>query len=365
MKFCIVLSTRPEIIKLSSFIKILKKKKENFFLVNTNQHYIKIMSKVFFNFFNIPKPKYNIKTSNKSHTSFFSKNLKEIEKILIKEKPSHLVVQGDTNTALAGCLACSIYNRKHSNEKKIKIVHIEAGLRSFDETMPEEINRKIIDKLSDILFVPTKFDLENLKNENLLKNKKVLKTGNTITDIVKSNLPLLKKNNIIKKFDVKKRNYFLATLHRPESVDNYINFKKIIFTFNKISNLYNNKIIFPLHPRTEKIFNKLKIKINKNIIITKPLEYMDFLYLMKNCRIIFTDSGGIQEECSILGVPCITTRTTTERQISIKSKINILTGYDQRKILKAAKKFYNIKLKKTNLFGDGRVAEKIYKFLKN
>ncbi len=364
MKFCIVLSTRPEIIKLSSFIKILKNKKENFFLVNTNQHYIKIMSKVFFNFFNIPKPKYNIKSSNRSHTSFFSKNLKEIEKILIKEKPSHLVVQGDTNTALAGCLACSIYNRKHSIEKKIKIVHIEAGLRSFDETMPEEINRKIIDKLSDILFVPTRFDLKNLKNENLLKNKKVLKTGNTITDIVKSNLSLLKKNSIIKKFNLKKRNYFLATLHRPESVDNHINFKKIIFTFNKISSLYKKKIIFPLHPRTEKIFNKLKINVSKNIIITKPLEYTDFLYLMKNCRIIFTDSGGIQEESSILGVPCITTRTTTERQVSIESKINILTGYDQKKILKAVKKFYNIKIKKTNLFGNGRVAEKIYKFLK-
>lgn len=364
MKFCIVLSTRPEIIKLASFIKILKKKNENFFLVNTNQHYIKMMSKVFFNFFNIPKPKYNIKSSNRSHVNFFSKNLKEIEKILIKEKPSHLVVQGDTNTALAGCLACSIYNRKYSEEKKIKIVHIEAGLRSFDETMPEEINRKIIDKLSDILFVPTKFDLQNLKNENLLTSKRILKTGNTITDIVKSNLPLLKKNDVIEKFKVKKKNYFLATLHRPESVDNVINFKKVIFTFNKISNSYKKKIIFPLHPRTEKIFNKLKIKINKNIIITKPLEYADFLYLMKNCRIIFTDSGGIQEECSILAVPCITIRTTTERQISIKSKINILTGYNQTKILKAVKKFYNIKLKKYNLFGDGRVAEKIYKFLK-
>ena len=364
MKFCIVLSTRPEIIKLASFIKILKKKKENFFLVNTNQHYIKIMSKVFFNFFDIPKPKYNIKSLNRSHVSFFSKNLKEIEKILIKEKPSHLVIQGDTNTALVGCLACSIYNRTLEDKKKIKIVHIESGLRSFDETMPEEINRKIIDKLSDILFVPTRFDLNNLKKENVLKNKKFLKSGNTITDIVKSNLVLLKKNNIFKKFKIKKRNYFLATLHRPESVDNSFNFRKIIFSFKKISNLYKKKIIFPLHPRTQKIVKKLKIEINKNIIFTKPLEYIDFLYLMKNCRIIFTDSGGIQEECSVLGVPCVTTRTTTERQISVKSNMNVLTGYDNKKILQATKKFYNIKLKKSNLFGDGRVAERIYKFLK-
>ena len=364
MKFCIVLSTRPEIIKLASLIKIFKQKRENFFLVNTNQHYTKIMSKVFFNHFNIPKPKYNINANSSSYISFFSKSLKEIGNILIKEKPNYLIVQGDTNTALAGCLAGSIYNRHHSDNKKIKIVHVESGLRSFDEKMPEEINRKIIDILSDILFVPTKIDMDNLKNENLLKNKKILKSGNTITDVVKSNLNLLNKNNILKKFQLKKRDYFLATLHRPESVDNSVNFKKIIYAFNKISYLYKKKIIFPVHPRTEKILKKFKKKVNKNIIITKPLEYIDFLFLMKNCRIIFTDSGGIQEESSILGIPCITTRTSTERQITLKSKVNIMTGYDQKKIIGAVRKFYNIKAKKLNLFGDGRVAEKIYKFLK-
>ncbi len=206
MKICIILSTRPEIIKLASFINILKKKKESFFLINTNQHYTKIMSDVFFRYFKIPKPKYNIKAKSNSFINFFSRTLKEVEKILIKEKPKYLVVQGDTNTAMAGCLACSIHNRKIKNKNDtIKIVHIEAGLRSFDETMPEEINRRLIDKLSDILFVPTNFDINNIKKENLFINKNVFKVGNTISDIVKSNLSLLKKNNILKKMNLKKK----------------------------------------------------------------------------------------------------------------------------------------------------------------
>ena len=365
MKICIILSTRPEIIKLVSFINLLKKNKENFFLINTNQHYSNIMSDVFFNFFKLSKPKYNIKASNRSNVSFFSKTLNEVEKILIKEKPDYFIVQGDTNTAMAGCLACSIYNRKYINLRdKIKIIHIEAGLRSFDETMPEEINRTIIDKLSDVLFVPTDFDVLNIKKENLSENKKIIKVGNTITDIVKSNLPLLKKNKILKKMNLKKKNFFLTTLHRPETVDNFLNLRKIILTFEKIVKIYNLKIIFPVHPRTQKILKKNEIKFNKNILFVKPLEYLNFLSLVQNSKIVLTDSGGIQEEASILGTPCITTRTTTERQITILKKINILTGYNETKILKAVKKFLNYKPKKSNLFGNGNTGKKIYNYLK-
>ena len=148
MKICIVLSTRPEIIKLSSLIQIFKKRKINFFIVNTNQHYDKLMSKVFFDFFGIPRAKYNIRANNGKDENFFSKTLNGIEKILVKEKPTELIVQGDTNTALAGCLGTSIFNRKFlAEKKKVKIIHIESGLRSFDNKMPEEINRKLIDQL--------------------------------------------------------------------------------------------------------------------------------------------------------------------------------------------------------------------------
>ena len=359
MKICIVLSTRPEIIKLASLIAILKKKKINFFLVNTNQHYTKIMSKVFFNFFKIPKPKYNIKGSRSKYGSFFSKAIGGIENILYKEKPSFLIVQGDTNTALAGCFAASVYNRKYFNYRdKIKIVHIEAGLRSFDDEMPEEINRKIIDQLSNILFAPTKFDLENLKNEKLISNKSVFTVGNTISDIIKKNRPLIKKNNNLKK------DYFLITLHRPESVDNPRKLNKLILDLEKIGKKFNTNFLFPVHPRTNKIIKKLNIKKLNFIKFRKPLGFLDFLTTMKNSKIIFTDSGGIQEESSLLGVPCITIRETTERQLSIKDKTNILTGYDYNKILKAVTYFNKKNVKPSKIFGDGKVADRIFDILK-
>jgi len=365
MKICIVLSTRPEIIKLASLIKILKKNKINFFLINTNQHYINIMSKVFFRYFKIPKPKYNIKASSSTYGGFFSKTIKGIENILYNEKPNYLIVQGDTNTAFAGCFAASIFNRKYFNDdEKIKIVHVEAGLRSFDERMPEEINRKLIDQLSNILFTPTNFDLENLKKERLTLNKKIFTVGNTISDIIKSNIPLIKKNNILKSFNVNKKNYFLITLHRPETVDDSKKLKNLILNFEKIGKKFKTKFLFPVHPRTEKIIKKLNIKKLSFIKFTKPLEFLDFLTAMKNSKIIFTDSGGIQEESSLLGVPCITIRTTTERQLSIKNKSNILTGYDYKKILKAVIYFDNNKIKPSKVFGNGKVADKIFNILK-
>jgi len=365
MKICIVLSTRPEIIKLAPIIKVLKEKKIKFFLLNTNQHYINIMSSVFFKFFTIPKPKYNIKASSSTYGGFFSKTIKTIEDILFKEKPNFLIVQGDTNTAFAGCFAASIFNRKYFHDKnKIKIVHVEAGLRSFDEKMPEEINRKLIDQLSNILFVPTKFDMENLRKERLLSHKAIFRVGNTISDIIKNNLPLIKKNDILKKFKVIKNNYYLITLHRPESVDDPIKLNKLILNFEKIGKKFKVIFLFPVHPRTEKIIKKLKIKKLNFIKFTKPLEFLDFLTLMRHSKIILTDSGGIQEESSLLGIPCITIRTTTERQVTIKNKSNILTGYSYDKILKAVIYFNKHKIKPSTVFGDGKVANKIVNILK-
>ena len=323
------------------------------------------MSEVFFNFFKIPKPKYNVKASSSTYGGFFSKTIKGIENILYKEKPNYLIVQGDTNTAFAGCFASSIYNRKYFNdEKKIKIIHVEAGLRSFDERMPEEINRKLIDQLSNILFTPTKFDFENLRKERLNINKKIYTVGNTISDVIKDNIKLIKKNNILKSFNLHKKKYFLITLHRPETVDDPKKFHKLIIDFEKIGKKFNTKFLFPVHPRTKKIINKLNIKKLNFIKITKPLEFLDFLTIMKNSKIIFTDSGGIQEESSLLGVPCITIRTTTERQLTIINKTNILTGYDYNKILKAIIYFNNSSMKPSKVFGDGNVSSRIFNLIK-
>ena len=360
MKFCVVLSTRPEIIKLSPFINVLKNKKDNFYLINTNQHSLKNMSKVFFNFFNIKTKIYNLWPSKKSQFIFLSESIRMISTILKKKKPDYLVVQGDTNTSLAGCLAASLLNRNLSSKEKIKIVHIESGLRSFDDTMPEEINRKIIDELSNILFVPTQFDLKNLVNENCIKNKDVYVVGNTISDVLKEYLPKCSKSTILKQLKIKQDNFFLVTVHRPESVDNKKNLLKLSNIFNHILKKYNFPIIFPIHPRTRSKLKKFGIKFNKKIKIIDPLEYLDFLKLVKSSKILLTDSGGLQEESSIIGVPCITLRDTTERQITMIKKVNRLAGYKKSKVISSINYFMKKKISKIKDFGTGKVSVKIY-----
>ena len=363
MKFCIVLSTRPEIIKLSPLIEKLKKKKNKFYLINTNQHFLDKMSKVFFDFFKITGKIYNINPDKKSQVTFFSDSVKSIEKILKTNKPNFLIVQGDTNTGLAGCMAASLVNRNLENKNKIKIVHIEYGLRSFDNTMPEEINRKIIDQMSDILFPPTRFDFNNLRRDNCLKFKKTFIVGNTISDVLKRYSPKADRKKILDKLKLTKKKYFLVTLHRPESVDIKKNLSSLFKTFKTLHKKYNYPIIFPIHPRTKDKVKKLNLSFDKSIRIIEPLEYLDFLKLMKDSKLILSDSGGIQEEASILGVPCVTLRTTTERQITLIRNVNIMAGYNQKKILNAVNKFHNKKIKKIKDFGTGNVTNKIYKKL--
>jgi len=363
MKFCIVLSTRPEIIKLSPLIKKFKINKNKYYLINTNQHSLNKMSKVFFDLFKISGKIYNIHPSKKSQVSFFSDSIKSIAKILKNNRPNFLIVQGDTNTGLAGCMAASMVNRNLEHKDKIKIVHIESGLRSFDNTMPEEINRKLIDHMSDILFPPTEYDLKNLQEDNCLKSKKTFVVGNTITDVLKEYAPIANKSKILQKLKLKKKNYFLVTLHRPESVDVKKNLSSLFKTFKVLYKKYGCPIIFPIHPRTKNNMKKLNLSFDKNIKIIEPLEYLDFLKLMKDSKLVLSDSGGIQEETSILGVPCVTLRITTERQITLLRNVNIMAGYNQNKIIKAVKKFQNKKIKKIKDFGTGNVTNKIYKKL--
>ena len=364
MKICIVLSTRPEIIKLSPLVEKFKENKDNFYLINTNQHSLKKMSKIFFDFFKIKGKVKNINPSKKSQSIFFSESVSLISKILYLNKPDYLIIQGDTNTSLAGCVAAYLFNRDLSKKDKIKIVHIESGLRSFDDSMPEEINRKIIDRLSDILFPPTKFDLNNLKKDNCVKDKKVYVVGNTISDVLKKYLKFTNKSLILEKLNLKKKNFFLVTLHRPESVDNKSNLIKLIQALKILCQKYDFPIIFPIHPRTKNNLKKLNLSFDKKIEIIEPLEYLDFLKLMKEARIILSDSGGLQEEASIIGTPCVTLRTTTERQITVMKKVNILAGYNKQKIVSSVKKFYNKRFFKLKDFGSGNVSEKIYRKLK-
>ena len=357
-KMCIVFSTRPEIIKIYPIIKNLLNKKINFFLINTGQHYNFEMHKIFLNEFNLDNKIYNLK-SNKSGSQikFFSKSLLFIEKILTKEKPTHLIIQGDTNTGLIGALCCSIINREIKD--KIKIIHIEAGLRSFDENMPEEINRKIIDLLSHDLFVPTKFDFNNLNNENLINKKNVYILGNTIVD----SLDLILKKN--KKYIFKNDNgkYFLLTLHRPESVDDIIKFKKLLLDLNLIGIKKKIPFIFPIHPRSSKKIPISFLKKLNFIRIIKPLKYLEFIKLLYNCKIVYTDSGGIQEEAYILNKPCITIRNNTERQITTLDGSNMIAGYNYNKIYYATNKLSNLRITNKKNLGKINLSKKIVEMI--
>ena len=235
-------------------------------------------------------------------------------------------------------------------------MHVEAGLRSFDESMPEEINRKIVDIVSDILLVPTFFERKNLINENLHKTKKIKITGNTIAE----SLEIINKKIYKKKTT---ENFFLLTIHRAETVDDNVKFLSLIKNLNKISKKFKMNIIFPIHPRPKKNLSKKFMDSLKNITFVEPVGYKDFIILLKSCKIVLTDSGGIQEEAYILNKPCITLRDNTERQVTTFNKSNIITGCNQEKIIKAINFIINNKTKNKNkkIFGKNKISYKIIK----
>jgi UDP-N-acetylglucosamine 2-epimerase (non-hydrolysing) len=313
-KICVVLGTRPEIIKLFPLIHTLKK--NEFFVVFSNQHYSKKMSLNFFTELKIDKIKYFFK--NKDKKNFTNSFYKYLKSVFNKEKPTQIIVQGDTNTSLLGCLAA----REYSNacKKKIpSIVHIEAGLRSNDYSMPEEINRIIIDHNSDFLFVPTSIQKRNLINEGIT-SKKIHIVGNTIADSIE----YLKKK--IPKSPYK--DYILLTFHRHELLENTQRLKRLINLINKIANIFKKKILFPIHPRTKKKLLSSKLKLNKNIKLISPQNYLDFLSLIKYSDLILSDSGGLQEECCILNKEHITLRNNTERPETIFLNSNIISNFN-------------------------------------
>ncbi len=350
------MGTRPEIIKLSPVIRELEKNKINFFIIHTNQHYSYEMDKVFLDELKLPQPKYNLNLNQiRNHGEMVGKMLIGIEKILLNEKPDLVIVQGDTNTTLAGALA--------SSKLRIKLAHVEAGLRSYDQSMPEEINRKITDHLSDFLFCPTTNQKKILLKEGVAK-KNIFVTGNTIVDAVFQNIRIAdEKKDLVKKY--KNQNYFLLTLHRPANVDDKKVLERIIKTLEKIADGYKTLIIFPIHPRTKKNLEKFNIKTNKNKIkIIKPIGYLEMLLAEKYAKLIFTDSGGLQEEACILRVPCVTLRFNTERPETIEVGANMLAGNKEKQIIKSVKIMLSKKKNWKNPFGNGDSGKKIIKIIK-
>ena len=355
MKISIILGTRPEIIKMSPIIRELQKRNLDYFVLHTNQHYSENLDRIFFKELNLSLPKYNLKVGSGSQAEQTGKMLIKIEKVLIKEKPDIVLVEGDTNTVLAGALTAT--------KLHIMVGHIEAGLRSYYREMSEEINRILTDHCSDFLFAPTKKAGEILKKEGI-DDKKVFITGNTIVDAVFQNLKIAnKKSKILEKLKLKEREYFLVTAHRAENVDDKNKLKGIIDGIEMVSKKLIFPVIYPIHPRTRKMLSKFNLEFSDNIRLIEPIGYFDFLKLEKNANLILTDSGGVQEEACIMKVPCITLRENTERPETITVGSNLLAGTDPQKILKFASKMVNKKREWKNPLGQGNSSKKIINIL--
>ena len=352
MKIGIILGTRPEIIKFSSIIRYCCNNNLDFFILHTNQHYTENLDAVFFRELKLPKPKYDLNIGSGNHGETTGKMMIMIEKILLREKPDIILVQGDTNTTIAGAIAGA--------KLDVEVGHVEAGLRSYDRTMPEEINRIVADHVSDYLFCPTKKQERILAEEGISKEK-IYVTGNTIVDAVYECSRLSdEKSKIFERMRLKENDFILFTAHRPATVDNEHNLRNVIKAITLIASKYDKKIVFPIHPRTKKMIKKFKIKLPNKFIVVDPVGYLDMLKLLKNSFLIITDSGGLQEESCVLKKKCLVVRSNTERPEAVKVGGCIIASNDNyAPIVKKANKSIEKKVKWHNPFGDGKAGKRI------
>lgn len=356
-----VVGTRPNFIKIAPLIREMRRHKGiSQLLVHTGQHYDDSMSKLFFDDLDIPKPDINLGIGSASDTTQTAKIMLKFEKVLAKEKPDLVVVVGDVNSTFAAAIS--------AKKCGIKVAHVEAGLRSFDVQMPEEINRILTDHISDFLFTTEESGNKNLVDERIDKNK-IHFVGNVMIDTLLQYKEKAKSSKILDKLELKKDDYCVLTLHRPSNVDNKKPLDRILDILYNISKIL--KVVFPIHPRTLKNLKKhsffSSLKNNKNLILTEPLGYLDFLRLMSSSRFVITDSGGIQEETTILGIPCITLRDNTERPVTAEQGTNVIVSTNKDKVIVASMKIMKgakIKGKVPKLW-DGKTAERIVDILLN
>ena len=355
MKIAIVVGTRPEIIKMSPVIRECKRLNLDYFVLHTGQHYSYNMDQVFFEQLELPEPKYNLGVGSGTHAEQTGKILIEIEKVLAKEKPDVVLVQGDTNTVLAGALAAS--------KLHIKVGHVEAGLRSYDRFMPEEINRVLADHISDFLFTPTEQSKQILLKEGISEDK-IFVTGNTIVDAVYQNLEIAsKKTDVLEQLDLKEKEYFLVTMHRQENVDNKDRFQGILLGLQQLTQEYEMPVVYPIHPRSLKKMEEFGLSAD-DINLIDPQDLFGFLQLEQHAKLVLTDSGGVQEETCILGNPCVTLRDNTERPETLDVGSNVLAGTISEDIVDSVFVMFNKERDGDNPFGDGKTGERIIKILR-
>lgn len=354
-KILTILGARPQFVKAAVLSRIIAQHAEvEEIIIHTGQHYDANMSAVFFEEMEIPTPKYFLNINGLGHGAMTGQMLEKIEEIINHENPQAVVVYGDTNSTLAGALAAT--------KLGIKLVHIEAGLRSFNRAMPEEINRILTDRISDLLLCPTQTAVDNLKNEGFEHfDTKIIKTGDIMLDAVRYySQKSAEKAEVFKKLNLPNGNFVLATIHRQENTDNPINLKSI---FNGLELIHaHQQVVLPIHPRTRKILENQGLDFAIRMI--EPVGYFDMLELLKNCSMVITDSGGLQKEAFFNQKPVIIARTETEWVELVENGFAQICGTDTDKMLTSFQEYRNIDLNfDLKLYGDN-VGEQIYKAIR-
>jgi UDP-N-acetylglucosamine 2-epimerase len=357
MKILSIIGARPQFIKAGIVSRKLRSKGVKEILVHTGQHYDFNMSDVFFKELNIPEPDYYLGIGSGTHGEQTGKMLIEIEKVLIEEKPDIVLVYGDTNSTLAGALTAA--------KLHIPVAHVEAGLRSFNRKMPEEINRVLTDHLSEWLFAPTETAVKNLEQEGIKKG--VYRVGDVMLDVALEVLGKVNDGEILDKYNLNSKDFVLVTIHRAENTDDKERLGNIWKALNTIAGA-GIITVFPVHPRTEKALKKYGFrKESSNLKLVPPVSYFEMVTLEKNAKVIVTDSGGVQKEGYFFGTPCVVTRDETEWIELINVGFNKLVGAREELIVRTVIELYNASQietrTSTGIYGDGKASDRIVKFL--
>jgi UDP-N-acetylglucosamine 2-epimerase (non-hydrolysing) len=357
LKVINVVGARPNFMKVAPIVEAIKRREHEFapLVVHTGQHYDAMMSDAFFRDLEIPKPDVHLEVGSASHAAQTAAVMERFEPVLLREKPDWVLVVGDVNSTLASALVCA--------KLGIKVGHVEAGLRSHDRTMPEEINRLLTDQIADLLFTPSQDADENLRAEGI-PDERIRFVGNIMIDSLFRQLARAKESTIRQDLGVADQDYAVLTLHRPSNVDNPDDFARILQALEEIGQ--SVPIIFPVHPRTRKSITEFgfgeRLEANGTLRLVEPLGYLDFLGLYSRARLVLTDSGGLQEETTVLGIPCLTLRENTERPITVEMGTNTIVGTDPEKITNAAFAALNgsiIKDRRVPPLWDGQTADRI------